>query len=244
VADDVADDAPPPVPCEPDVDCIDEGTQSFVSGGQRRKITVILPEDPVGAPVVFAWHYLGGSPDELIRWMQLERVADDAGAIVIAPTSRGIPGTEWDVLDPTSDNADLALFDDLLAAVLAQHQADADRVHTTGFSAGGMFTTWLTMHRGADLASSAPFSGGAPAGWYTSPEGDFPAMVTWGGPSDAYAGFSFDDASRAFASALAADGHEVITCEHNTGHQLPPNAADALLTFWRGETPAGCEEGL
>jgi polyhydroxybutyrate depolymerase len=232
--------------CTPDVDCLDAGVQRFVSGGENRRVTVLLPDEPRGAPVVFAWHYLGGSPDELITWMQLERVAE-AGYIVVVPKSRGLAGTEWDVYDRSDNNVDLALYDDLRDAVLTYHQADPDRLYVTGFSAGALFTTWLTMHRGADLAASAPFSGGTPAVSYTTPDKTFPVMVTWGGPSDVYAGFSFDTASRAFASGLADDGHEVVTCEHTRGHQLPANATDALLTFLGGDTPEartpeGCEE--
>ena len=68
----VADEPDAPVAeCTPDEDCIDAGVQRFVSHGQEREITVLLPADPQGAPVVFAWHYLNGKEAEYIEWMKL-----------------------------------------------------------------------------------------------------------------------------------------------------------------------------
>ena len=36
----------------------------------------------------------------------------------------------------------------------------AFRIYTTGFSAGGLWSTWLVMHRSHRIAAAAVFSGG------------------------------------------------------------------------------------
>ena len=233
--------APPNDPCADPSTCLYEGDNAFTSNGQSRDVQVRLPADPVGAPVVFVWHFLGGSPNEMLDWMGTDRLTAH-GYIVIAPASRQLPNTEWLLLGSPEDNPDVALFDELLSRVTAQYGVDRGHVYATGFSAGGLFTTYLTMNRAEVLAATAPFSGGAPESSYTAPSTELPVMITWGGPGDSYGGFSFADASQAFAEALFADGHEVIECEHSSGHWLPSNAQAHVVSFFDDASvvPAGC----
>lgn len=235
-----------PASAAPDVctdnPCLDAGLQPFSTPDGDRTLHVFLPDDPEGAPVLFVWHHLGGSTAELLEWMPVDR-ATQAGFIVVAPASRALPATEWD-LDPGS-NADLDLFDAVLDVLITQYDVP-ERAYTTGFSAGGLFSTLLTLHRSERLAGSAPFSGGAPAGSYRSPTSDIPVMLSWGGASDVIFGFDFDGATRFAASALRDDGHVVLTCDHGLGHWLPADAADRTIRWFEGleagTTPdfAGC----
>jgi hypothetical protein len=59
---------------------------AFQSAGLNRTIQIRLPADPLGAPVVFGWHWLGGTATEIITWLGLNTMVDE-GAIVIAPES-------------------------------------------------------------------------------------------------------------------------------------------------------------
>lgn len=229
-----------PEPC-PRGRCLEEGTTTFRSGGEQRKVEVLLPEQTAGAPVVFVWHHLGGTPEELMGWLAVEELRAD-GWVVFAPRSRGLAYSEWEVEGSADSNADVGLFDDLRAAAIAQLDVDPTQVFATGFSAGGLFTSYLVMHRAEALAGAAPFSGGSPDWSYAPPAADTPVMLTWGGASDTWGGFDFDDASREFGDALTGDGHRVVACEHTLGHWLPPEAPAHLAAFLADPTatPGGC----
>ncbi len=213
------------------------GEVALTVGGLDRRLRVELPTDPEGAPVVFAWHWLGGTATQALDWMGMRALAS-AGYIVVAPETSGLP-FEWDFADSSDNNPDLALFDTALVCLWEQHRIDADRVYTTGMSAGGLMSTFLTLHRAEVLAASAPFSGGAFDNDYRTPAADVPVLLTWGGPSDTYGGFDFAAASENLAENLEADGHFVLPCVHDLGHWPPSEAPDMALSFFdthrRGE---------
>lgn len=217
--------------CVPGSTCLVQGDNAFESAGDERRVTVLLPANPQGAPAVFAWHYLGGSRQELIDWMQLQRLAD-AGYVVVVPQSRTVADTEWDVQGAPENNRDVTFFDALLDALTAQYGVAPARIYTTGFSAGGLFATYLTMHRASVLRATAPFSGGVPQGAYVAPATGLPVMISWGGTSDVLYGFDFDAAAHLFAQLLTSDGHAVALCNHGQGHWLPDNAMGHLLAFF------------
>jgi predicted esterase len=207
------------------------GTNSgFLSGELDRRFIVELPEQPEGAGLLYAWHWLGGSASQIVSAMSLDELADEQGVIVIAPASSG-SAYEWDFLGSPEGNIDLLFFDDLLACAHEQWGVDLDRVWSTGMSAGGLWTTYLSLFRAQHLAGSAPFSGGVNTAGYVSPADPIPMMLTWGGPRDTYSGFSFDEANMDFSAALLADGHFVVECVHDGGHTLPREAHDMIALF-------------
>lgn len=210
-----------------------EGTNTdFASGGEARSFELRLPEDPAGAPVVFAWHWLGGSAKQIIRYMQMETVVD-AGAILIAPESC-CAAFEWDFAGEPEGNVDLAFFDDLLGCVHEQFQPDLTRVYSTGMSAGGLWTTYLTLHRSEWHAATAPFSGGTEGLiTYSTPTDDIPVLVTWGGEDDLYGPVSFETASEGLTEDLLQDGHFVVNCDHGGGHTIPDGAVDMAWSFFQ-----------
>lgn len=218
-----------PVPCVDANLCLDEGSNAF--GTDERAVEVRLPAERQGAPVVFVWHYLSGNPDDMMAWMGVDQLVD-AGYVVVTPASRGLPYTEWDVQSDAGANPDVRLFDEILAQIESQYATDPDRVYATGFSAGGLFSSYLTMNRGDVLAATAPFSGGVPSALYAAPESDLPVMLAWGGAFDTYGGFDFAAATQEFAEALVDDGHEVVECPHAMGHWLPDDAQEHVLAFF------------
>lgn len=210
---------------------LEEGTQEFATGDTEYDVKIVLPDDPEGAPVLFAWHWLGGSAADIVRWMDLDDLAEDEGVIVIAPDSDGST-YEWHVLQEPEGNPDLLLFEDLLACASAQYSVDLDRVYAMGMSAGGLMTTYLTMYEAQWLASTAVFSGGTLSGAYDTPDRPLPVLVTWGGPTDTYSGFSFEDSSGYFSKSLQGDGSFVVECEHDLGHDIPDEATDYAWRFF------------
>ena len=207
-----------------------EGTNSFDSAGLSREVIIKLPDDPEGAPVVFVWHWLGGTADQILSWMEMDQLADE-GAIVVAPQSTGM-GSEWDYVADAEQSIDVILLDDLLVCLWETHRIDANRVYTTGMSAGGLFTTYLTMFRSDVFAASLPFSGGVNSAYYTTPEDQIPVMLVWGGTSDTYGSFSFHEANLDFSEDLRNDGHFVVECMHSSGHVFPTGSAEMAWTFF------------
>ncbi|MFT4975647.1 MAG: putative esterase [Myxococcota bacterium] len=219
--------------------------EGFASGSDERSFRLELPDNPQGAPVIFLWHWLGGDADQIINWTGFKSFPADHGAILVAPQTRGLP-YEWDTFDG-ADTPDLTLFDDLLSCVAEQHDVDMTRVYSSGMSAGGLWTVALTNHRSEWLAASAPLSGGATElSW--SAEAQIPVMLTWGGPSDMYGSFSFNDANVQLLDQLDQAGHFTVTCEHDDGHSLPPGGVEYVWSFFeahpRGIVPDPWAEGL
>lgn len=228
---------------------IETGTISTKAGGVDRMLEIELPANPQGAPVVFAWHWLGGNATEILDWMNIRDLAD-AGYIVVAPEADGSQPFEWNTFDDTSDNADFALLDKMLPCLSDQFNIDDKAVFATGHSAGGLMTSFLTMHRSDVLAATAPFSGGTDSWSYDSPAQPIPVLVTWGGVSDTYGGYSFQDASQTLMDLLTDDGSSVYACDHGGGHIWPDETPDMLVQFfddhrlgeespWKNGLPSG-----
>ena len=219
----------------------------FMSAGSARTFRLVLPPNPEGAPVVFAWHWLGGSASQILSYMNFEDLAERENVIVVAPESDGSP-YEWHLSDAPSNNPDLVLFDDIVSCLYAQFQIDPTRIHATGMSAGGLWATYLTAYRSEILASTAPFSGGVNTPQYVSPARALPVMLTWGGPSDTYGAFSFHTASQDFSASLRNDGSFVVECMHAGGHTIPASAAEFSWQFFKdhplGVNPLPYIDGL
>ena len=239
-ADDPADPIEPPVYTQGTCpELVDGANAQFPHAGGAHNLRIELPDDPIGAPVLFAWHWLGGDARQLVASMELDALADEQGVIVVAPVSAG-RAYEWAFTSPPEGNPDLALFTDLLACLHTQWSVDLSRIWTTGMSAGGMWTTYLTMHRSEWLAASVPLSGGTFPGSYVTPASTLPVMVVWGGPDDTYGSgpsqVNFEELSLDFSQNLQDDGHFVVECVHDRAHTLPPNASELVWRFVSSHT--------
>ncbi len=210
--------------------------QGFQSGGIDREFLLELPPDPTGAPVVFAWHWLGGNAQQIMFGLGASSLAQTEGAIIIAPESYQSQ-FEWRFGQGPDNNPDLQLFEDLLACLSEQYDVDLGRIHSAGHSAGGLWTSYLTMHASQWLASTVAMSGGTDARTYVTPSHQIPVLIVWGGPSDSYGGFNFATASELFSQKLVEDGHFVAHCVHDGGHRPPPNPG-TLMWDWFEAHPA------
>jgi len=240
--------APPDLPGYSGGDCPDlsEGVHTIDSQGLDREVSIWLPSQPKRAPVVFAWHYLGGNPEDFVTWFQIDDWAADHDVVVIAPRSRSLPGVEWDTYSGPG-TADLQLFDDLLTCAWEQWEVDLQRVYSTGFSAGALWTANLTQRKSRWLAAAAPLSGGAVDNQW-SPRDAIPMLVTWGGPTDVYGVFSFEEASYDLLDQLDQGGHFAVQCVHDAGHSIPPVGVDYVWDFFAAHpkdvSPDPWQDGL
>lgn len=248
------------IPRITDCPALTAGLQTdFVSGGVPRTFEVVLPEgyDASRAwPLVFVYHGFGGDIASMLDWADLRPWADtfgegllpEPGAILVVPQGEDVGGTAgWDAFSDPRTNLDLVLFDDLLTCARASFSVDADRVHVTGMSNGGLFTGYLLAARSDVIASAAPMSGGmgiAPLQAQRRPA----VLALWGGPSDQAFDQDFDRLTGAMIDGLLERGHFVVGCDHGLGHTLDPDFWPWTLQFLaehpRGVAPEPYEGGL
>jgi len=226
---------------------VDGVNKRFQVGEDKRKFRLSLPENPEGAPVIFLWHWLGGSSLQAMNYLSFDGVEGAEKAILVAPNTDGY-AYEWRFDKPSADNPDLLFFDDMLRCLYEEYQIDLDRVYATGMSAGGLWSSYLIVHRSERFAAIAPLSGGAMEPAYQTPVEPIPVLLFWGGENDTYAGFSFETASQLFSGFLREDGHFVVECNHGEGHTFPSEVFPAMWTFFeahpKGVSPEPYASGL
>ena len=229
----------PPVPGQQSGTCpaIDgDDTYTLESNGRERDVIVYTPDDMnPGKPVLFLWYGVGDSGTILARVLEARRIAQDHDVIVVVPQAVDENPLEWGFLNGGED--DLALYDDMRSCLYQDFDIDLSRIYSTGFSGGGLWTTFLTMHRSDTLASVLMFSGGTePIIEYENLDWDIPVLLSWGGPSDVWGvpglfEVEFEATTLDLQAELAEDGHTVISCNHDLGHTLPSAASD-MVTSW------------
>ena len=228
------------------------GVVDLKSNGRDRQVRIYVPDGDDGedAPVVFFWHPLGATARLMAQYFDFQILADAHEMIFVLPEATRDAPYEWAFwLDDGGDDA--VFYDDLRTCLVRELGADVRRVHTAGMSAGGLWSTWLTVHRADTLASSLVMSGGTgQVVYYETPAQPIPVLVMWGGPSDTYnegaMQVDFDTQSVQFSEALQADGHLVVECDHGQGHTIPLDGigtiADWLLPHAYAE-PSPFEDG-
>jgi polyhydroxybutyrate depolymerase len=164
--------SPPPssTPGTPSTGCSKSGPtglladQSITVAGAARSYTAMVPEQNGASalPLVFVLHGSGGTGAGIRSGFAIE-AASQGKAIFVYPDAAG-SGKMWDLDGKADANADVALFDALLASFSESHCVDRDRVFVTGFSAGGYFSNQLACRRGDVIRALASFSGGGPFG--------------------------------------------------------------------------------
>lgn len=208
---------------------------TFTSADVERKVRAYLPGgDTTGAPLLFVWHPLGVSASQIAQWNDLQTLATDTGAVILVPSSQDSNMFDWEFVNEST--TDIVLYDDLRTCAADQLGIDVRRVYTTGMSAGGLWSTYLTMHRADTLAASLIMSGGTdPVVTYESPDADIPVLMFYGGDNDTWSGggfsLDFQQATLAFADDIKEDVETVILCNHEGGHTLPPSNMGTVQGF-------------
>lgn len=233
----------PPAPEPYDGVCPDlqAGTVTLQVGAYERTLQVRLPAEPKGAAVLFLWHGLGDNAKNMTQAFGGQALADALGAIVIAPEACGNQAatagcksmlTGWHFVADAA--LDAGIFDAALACVHAQYQTDRARTYTMGFSAGALWSTWLVMHRGAQLAAAAVLSGGVNAYLpWAMPERPVPVLTSSGGPTDTFGGglVDFQKSTEDLHAELRPAGHLVVHCQHQSGHTITSAIAQFAVQF-------------
>jgi poly(3-hydroxybutyrate) depolymerase len=235
---------------DPQCAALVEGNNTgFLVDGEERSFILNLPTDAETNgpwPVVFNWHGLGDTAASMS--LLISSLVDDPAFpfIGVTPEDTNLQiltfTLDWDTfqVDPAT-NKEVRLFDEVLACLDARFGVDADRVHSTGFSLGGIVTDMLGATRGDRLASTATYSGAyfsnpdnvtalgvlsSQVSWPAPAHGNsYPQMIMHGGAGDTYsmgvATLHFDQFAANDQLYLNGMGHDVVLCDHGGGHTAP-----------------------
>ncbi|NVB78453.1 MAG: hypothetical protein HOV81_08685 [Kofleriaceae bacterium] len=251
---------PPPLPAA-GCPTLVSGMNTITTSGEQRQFILVLPAalDPgEKLPVLFMWHWIGGSANSFLERGQVQDAADQQHFIAVIPVSKGATvaltsfNTKWpfDITQtPARMDEEFTFFDDMLACVEQQYTVNESCVSSVGVSAGALFNDQLAQARSNRLASFISLSGGVAATIikpWTGAARKLPAVVLWGGDGPPQMdgnkdilgcfsiGMDFSVASRSLEDALSADGHFFIECKHNCGHVEPPLDAPPDLSKYAG----------
>jgi predicted esterase len=215
------------------------GTVPFRSFNRDRTFLLFVPAPRSERPgLLFLWHGLGDSARNFASAFNAQDAAEQHNLVIVVPTPilpsiGGLP-----IWGFSSDHdVDETLFDDVRTCAADKLAIDPRRVYTMGFSAGGLWSTHLVIHRSDALAAAVIFSGGASMDGtfsprYEAPRYTTPVLLTHGGSTDVFGGFVFfQQLVEYLASHLVADGHYVLPCYHSRGHRLPTGATAWSFDF-------------
>jgi predicted esterase len=226
------------------------GKNAFKSTGHDRTFLLVVPKDLKTdelVPVVFLWHWLGGSADSFLRKGEVQAAADSQRFIAVLPESRSDMIFRWpfNVGDSAArQEEEYKFFDDMLSCVSEQFKVNSNCVSSVGVSAGALFTSQLAQGRAQYLASAISLSGGVGEEgsgvvkpWKT-PARKVPMMVLWGGALDWCVVINFHTASLNLENALTKDGNFFLECIHNCKHgeppmDTPPAGLSKYASLWR-----------
>ncbi|WP_199693417.1 hypothetical protein, partial [Sorangium cellulosum] len=191
------------------------------------------------APVVVYWHATGSRPREAVTGLGQAAIDEitSRGGVVFAPNAYDGHGGE-DGTRTTGNNVwyvgDLATADEALACAIQQRNIDARRIHSLGFSAGGLQAAYMAYARSSYVASVVTYSGGT-TGFGTPALQDAtnpPAVMgVHGAEGSDVVGIDFARASAAFENDIKAKGGFAIDCDSGGGHRIPSGIAASSWQF-------------
>jgi polyhydroxybutyrate depolymerase len=143
-------------------------TMTWTVNGEHREALVFSPAPTtsnIKHPLVFAFHGHGGKMQGTSQLMHIQTLWPEA--IVVYP--QGLPSMSphdpqgqrpgWQQEAGQNGDRDLKFFDAMLATMKQTYTVDDDRIYTTGFSNGGVFSYLLWAERGKTLAAIGECAG-------------------------------------------------------------------------------------
>lgn len=172
--------------------------------------------NPPGGPLLFYWHGTGTVAQEAQQGfgMGINQAVAEGGIVAsfIDTTSKGLVtgGTIW-----YAD--DLLVADQIVACAIEKQKIDTRRIHSSGYSAGGLQTGAMLTQRANYVASGLIYSGGviAPGG----AAGNVPAlMCAHGAKGMDTLGLDFADGCEKLETQTVMKGGFAVDCNDGGTH--------------------------
>ncbi len=207
------------------------GDNTLPSAELMRQVRIFAPDFAEGEtyPLIMLWHGFGSSVENILMYSAMADFVAERGFILAVPSSTEGSGVEWASLT-ADDSVDAAYFDDLVTCLSSAFPVDPNRIHVTGFSAGGLWSGWLTVFRSEIIASVAAFSPGLIPP-FTAPAEAVPFLGAWGGEADVAYDQDFNLLTPRLLGQLANAGHLAVGCDHGQGHDWQPAWTPWVLDF-------------
>jgi|GEM_PF-3037263 len=145
-------------------------TVTFASAGQKRTMEVFAPAEDDGArSLLLLFHGYGDTAASLAEGLQIQKVADKLGAIVVVP--QGLVNskdgkTSWNAgaccAFGDEERDDVALLADIPKALKDVLSFNEDIVDVAGFSNGGFFVEKLVCEQNDRIRGALNVAGGLP----------------------------------------------------------------------------------
>lgn len=187
-------------------------------------------------PLLFYWYATNSNVDEVTRALGADVIADikARGGMIAALEATTKQGTNTG--NGVWYTGDFAIADEVLACAIAKGVGiDTKHIHASGFSAGGLQTSWMAYARSNYMASVAPYSGGLSGTRATMAPEDatnvVPAMVIHGRQGSDWYILDFAVTSKSMITDIQGKGGFALDCNHDGGHVQPTNLGASVLRF-------------
>jgi hypothetical protein len=201
-------------------------------GMTARRVQIWSGQGSGGALVIY-WHSTAGMPAEAsVALSGVIETITAAGGVVAAPAPGATEGMyPWVDTMPAS----MRVADEIVACALMKKNINPARIHTLGYSAGGLMAGTLAVQRSSYVASMAAYSGGQTGtarGMFEDATNKLSGILFHGGSTDMAGGTNFPAAASNYAMTLRANGGTAVVCNHNMGRLMPPDGPAAVLRFF------------
>ena len=214
-------------PHSPTLDAVEHGVHPLGLGGKRDGLLYVpkgyRADQP--SPLVVMLHGAGGNArNSLGLW---QKVADEAGLLLLVPESRG---PSWDIIVDDGYGPDVAFIDRALAYVFDRYAVNPERIALSGFSDGASYALSLGLTNGDLFSHVVAFSPGflAPA----SQRGE-PALFISHGVKDEV--LRIGPCSRRIVPLVQGAGYEVRYREFDGPHTVPADITREALTWFTAQ---------
>lgn len=162
--------------------------------GYQRSYYLYVPQSwdkKTPLPVVFVFHGGGGGARGALYYYELEKKAEEAGFLLVAPNGTGESKNvllTWNVefgfgFAQKHKVNDIGFVNVLLDKLEKEYPVDQKRIFATGMSNGAIFCHFLAAHPGGRFAAIAPVVGTVGGkdqqekNWHMPPRPDMPVSV-------------------------------------------------------------------
>jgi predicted esterase len=196
-----------------------QGKMTFL--GVQASVWVGTPTADQHGAVIIYWHGTGTSGQEAQSAFGSAAISAIVaeGGIVVAPETSTKQGTNTG--DAVWYTGDFALADEVVGCASQQLHTDPHRIHSAGYSAGGLQVVYMSAARSNYLASIISYSGGIAFGSgpaLQNPANEPAALVAHGAAGSDVFILDFAAASKTYETEMRKHGGFAIDCDDGGAH--------------------------